>query len=90
MKREKKHSREGWDYKKVASIIENINELFKKAKITFVEEKVVLNWFECNLIYEMGILSAKTFTQSENFKEVLDQLNNIPVDHDKFKGQYIQ
>ena len=90
MKRVNRHSKDGWDYTKVANIIDDINTVLKKAKITFVEEKVVLNWFECNLMYEMGLVSAKTFTSSENFKDILAELNNTIVKHDQYLGHYIQ
>lgn len=85
-----KHSPDGWNFEKVNLLINNINNTLRKAEVTFAEEQYVLSWFQANLIYEMGILSAKTFAQSKNFTDILQQLNTLPVNHEQFKGNYIQ
>jgi len=85
-----KHSPDGWNFEKVNLLINDINETLRKAEVTFSEEQYILSWFQSNLIYEMGILSSKTFTQSKNFIDILQQLNTIPVNHEQFKGNYIQ
>ena len=45
------------------SIIERIHEIFDKEKITFVEEYVILGWFNTEMIYNMSKHGAKDFVQ---------------------------
>ena len=52
------HDNKGWRYKVVDSTIEQIHEVLKKQKLTFVEQQVIISWLQCYLVYELGKVSA--------------------------------
>jgi len=60
-KKQQHHTADGWDYKKVNKIIEKIHAMFIAEQLTFVEEAVILNWFQCELQYNMGKVASKDY-----------------------------
>lgn len=57
------HTSSGWKYEKVNHMINKMNDIFIKENVTFVEELVVLSWFNAQLIYNMGKHGTKDFLE---------------------------
>ena len=57
------HTKGGWRYDTVDSVIQHIDHIVRQQKLTFVEEQVVLSWLQCNLIYEMGKVATRSFIE---------------------------
>lgn len=53
-----RHTPEGWRFGVVNAVIEHVDYLVNKFKLTFVEEQVILSWFQCQLMYNMGKIST--------------------------------
>ena len=84
-----KHSREGWNFRKVNTIINQVDDIFKKANLTFVEEQVVISWFQANLSYQMGLVSAKDYTTSDQFFHSIMQNAEKMATQTPMRGNYI-
>ena len=69
------HTKGGWRYDTVDSVIQHIDHIVRQQKLTFVEEQVVLSWLQCNLFFEMGRVSTRSFL--ENMAEAEEE--KMPV-----------
>ena len=70
-KAEQKHTRTGWNYSKVNRVIESIHDILIANELTFVEEMVILEWFKCELIYNLGKRASDDY-----FKTVIDKFEH--------------
>lgn len=73
-KKKTMHSKSGWRFALVNNILEEIHDLFEKNALTFVEEMVILEWFKCEMIYNLGKTASKDY-----FDEAITKYTNIPI-----------
>lgn len=63
------HTAAGWNFEKVNRIINDVSDIFLKEKVTFIEELVVLSWFNAQTIHNIGKYGAKDFIEEIFLKQ---------------------